>query len=209
MSAIVFDLDGTLIDSLPDIHVALNKVLSAESADPVTLDECRGLVGHGIPNLIAQARHLRDIDIARQHEMTEAMLAQYMAHPADLTRPWPGAVEALTALRDMGHPLGLCTNKALAHTLAILDQLELRGFFAEIVGGDSLPQKKPDPAPLHACFAGCGAPLLYVGDSEVDAETAERAGIDFAFFAGGYGATGAPHVLSFTDFAELVRFVQR
>ncbi|MCW1920344.1 phosphoglycolate phosphatase [Rhodobacter sp. KR11] len=210
MTAIVFDLDGTLIDSLPDIHVALNKVLAGEGARPVTEAETRGFIGHGIPNLVAQARHARGLDLDRQHAMTEAMMAHYLAHPADLTRPYPGAVAALNALRDLGHPLGLCTNKALKPTLDILDALNLRSHFAEVIGGDSLPQKKPDPAPLHACFAGLGAPLLYVGDSEVDAETAQRAGIRFALYTQGYRkapVADLPHDLAFADYADLVAWV--
>ena len=211
MTAIVFDLDGTLIDSLPDIHAALNKVLAGEGAAPVTAEEAKGFIGHGIPNLVAQARHARGIDIARQHAMTDEMFRHYLAHPADLTRPYPGVVEALTALRDMGHPLGICTNKALKPTRDILQALNLGSFFAEVVGGDSLPQKKPDPSPLHACFAALGAPLLYVGDSEVDAETALRAGIPFALYTQGYRKAPVAelaHDLAFDDFARLVDWVK-
>lgn len=210
MTAIVFDLDGTLIDSLPDIHIALNKVLAAENAAPVTTAEAQGFIGHGIPNLVAQARHARGIDIGRQHAMTEAMFHHYLAHPADLTRPYPGVVQALTALRAKGHPLGICTNKALKPTLDILEALKLREFFGEVIGGDSLPQKKPDPSPLHACFAALGAPLLYVGDSEVDAETASRAGIRFALYTRGYrkaAVADLAHDLAFDDFADLVAFI--
>lgn len=212
MSAIVFDLDGTLIDSLPDIHVALNTVLDLMGAAPVTAAECRGFIGHGIPNLIAQARHARAIDIVYQPQMVEAMFEHYRAHPVDLTRPYPGAVAALTLLRDWGHPLGLCTNKALAPTLDILEALDLRGFFTEIIGGDSLPTKKPDPAALHACFAACGAPLLYVGDSEVDAETARRAEVPFALYTEGYRRAEVAELapdLAFSDFADLLAFVKR
>lgn len=210
MSAIVFDLDGTLIDSLPDIHAALNKVLAAEGVAEVSLDEARGFIGHGIPNLVAQARHARALPIERQAEMVEAMLGHYMAHPADLTRPYPGVVAALTSLQARGYILGLCTNKALKPTLEILDRLALRPFFAEVIGGDSLPQKKPDPAPLHACFAACGAPLLYVGDSEVDAETAARAGLPFALYTQGYRKAAVedlPHVLAFADYADLLAHI--
>ncbi len=212
MTAIVFDLDGTLIDSLPDIHAALNKVLAGEGVEGVSAAEAQGFIGHGIPNLVAQARHARGIDIARQHEMTEAMFAHYLAHPADLTRPYPGVVDCLQALQAAGHPLGLCTNKALKPTLEILDALDLRGFFAAMIGGDSLPQKKPDPAPLHACFASLGPPLLYVGDSEVDAETAQRAGIRFALYTQGYRkapVSALPHDLAFDDFARLAPYVAR
>jgi phosphoglycolate phosphatase len=130
-----------------------------------------------------------------------------MAAPAVLTRPYPGVVEALRDLRALGHPLGICTNKALQPTEEILDALDLRGFFDAVIGGDSLPQRKPDPAPLHACFAALGAPLVFVGDSEVDADCAARAGIRFALFTGGYRkapVADLPHDLAFDDHAQMV-----
>lgn len=184
--AIVFDLDGTLIDSAPDLHVALNKVLEGEGAAPVTLAETQGFIGHGIPSLVQEARLARNLPADRQAAMTDAMFRHYLAAPADLTRPYPGAVDFLSLLRDRGHPLGLCTNKALAPTLEILDALDLRRFFDVVVAGDSLPQKKPDPAPLLAAFAPLGMPLCSIGDSEVDAETAARAGIRFGLHLRGY-----------------------
>ena len=119
--AIVFDLDGTLIDSAPDIHVALNKTLADEGAPAVTLTQTIGFIGHGIPNLVRQAREALAIDPARQEPMTAAMFAHYLAAPSVLTRPYEGVVDCLDALTAAGHPLGLCTNKALEPTLEILD----------------------------------------------------------------------------------------
>ena len=211
MKAIVFDLDGTLIDSLPDIHLALNKVLAAEGAVLVSEAETRGFIGHGIPALVDQARRARGLEADRQEAMTAAMFAHYLEHPADLTRCYPGVVEALAALQDRGHPLGICTNKALKPTLDILDALDLRRFFAVVLGGDSMDRKKPDPAPLLACFADLGAPLVYVGDSEVDAETSARAGISFALYTQGYRKTAVqdlPHDLAFDDYAALLDWVK-
>ena len=84
------------------------------------------------------------------------MLAHYTAHPADLTRPYPGVVNTLAQLRAAGHALGVCTNKAHAPALQILEALDLARFFDVVIGGDSLPVKKPDPAPLHAAFEALG-----------------------------------------------------
>ena len=204
--AIVFDLDGTLIDSAPDIHVALNKTLADEGAPAVTLAQTIGFIGHGIPNLVRQAREALAIDPARQEPMTAAMFAHYLAAPSVLTRPYEGVVDCLDALTAARHPLGLCTNKALEPTLEILDALDLRRFFGAVIGGDSLPQKKPDPAPLKATFAQIGAPLLYVGDSEVDAATARAAGVAFALFTEGYRKTAVGelyHSFAFDRFRDL------
>jgi phosphoglycolate phosphatase len=162
-----------------------------------------GFIGHGIPDLVRQARRARALPAARQEAMTAAMLAHYLAAPADLTRPYPGALAFVQRLHDHGHPLGLCTNKALAPTLQILDALGLRHFFGVVIGGDSLPQKKPDPAPLLAAFAALGPPLCLIGDSEVDAETAARAGIAFGLHLGGYrraGPQALPHRFAFDGY---------
>ncbi len=201
--AIVFDLDGTLIDSAPDLQGALNRVLAEEGVAGVTLAETMGFIGHGIPDLVRQARRVRGLPAARQEAMTAAMLGHYLAAPADLTRPYPGAMAFLQLLHDRGHPLGLCTNKALAPTLQILETLGLRRFFGAVIGGDSLPQKKPDPAPLLAAFAALGPPLCLIGDSEVDAETAARADIAFGLHLGGYrraGPQALPHRFAFDGY---------
>lgn len=184
--AIVFDLDGTLVDSAPDLHIAANKVLAEEGASPLDLAQITRFIGHGIPNLVANLRQYRGIDVSRQEAMISAMLRHYLEHPADRTRPYPGAVAALETLKAAGHPLGVCTNKALAPTEEILAKLNLRGFFDVVIGGDSLPDKKPHPAPLLAAFSAIGETFLYVGDSEVDVQTAIAAKVSFALFTKGY-----------------------
>lgn len=208
--AIVFDLDGTLIDSAPDLHVALNTTLIAEGVAPVTLAETIGFIGHGIPQLVNQARAFRGIDPARQEGMVGAMFAAYLAKPSALTQPYPGAVACLQGLRERGFAIGLCTNKALAPTLDILKDLDLAQYFDHVTGGDSLAQKKPDPAPLLACFNALGAPVLYVGDSEVDAQTAANAGLRFALYTQGYRRTPVdqmPQDFAFAEFGDLIRYI--
>lgn len=218
--AVVFDLDGTLVHSAPDIHLALNLVLEAEGAAPLTLAEVVGFIGHGIPQLVRQAQEYRGLDRARLASMTEAMFAQYLARPHALTRPYPGVVAALEGLQAAGHPLGLCTNKAMAPTLAILEALDLRRFFGVVIGGDSLAVKKPDPAPLRAAFDALGGGVgegfglggVYVGDSEVDAETAVAANVPFALFTGGYRKSplsALPHDLAFDAFDALPGLIGR
>ena len=112
----------------------------------------------------------------------------------------------LETLHQKGHRIGLCTNKPVAPTNDILDHFGLTNLFSVVIGGDSLAQRKPDPAPLLAAFEALGGPGIYVGDSEVDAQTAERAGIPIALFTEGYRKTPVAeltHEWAFRDFADL------
>lgn len=212
---VVFDLDGTLIDSVPDIHAAVGRTLEGLGQPPLPLPVVRGFVGNGVPALIERvmaARGLAPDPVARAR-LVEAFMGHYMAAPTALTRPYPGVVEALAALAGEGRALGLCTNKPEAATRAILDGLGLASAFAAVVGGDSLPVRKPDPAPLRLAAERLGRPgVLYVGDSEVDAETARRAGLPFLLFLGGYRRAppeAMPHDAAFDDFRALPGLVRR
>ncbi|MFU8866001.1 MAG: phosphoglycolate phosphatase [Rhodobacterales bacterium] len=187
MSAIVFDLDGTLIDSAPDIRAAINRTLVEEGRAPLDLAEVISFIGHGLPNLVARAMAVRGLDATDHDRLTAATLAHYNASSNDLTQLYPGVLPVLRELRAQGHVLGLCTNKPEGPARKVLAQFGMKDLFDTVVGGDSLPTRKPDPAPLRHAFAALGAGTgLYVGDSEVDAETAQAAGIPFAFFTQGY-----------------------
>jgi phosphoglycolate phosphatase len=209
--AIVFDLDGTLVDSAPDIAAAANRVLSEMDHAPLPVPLLTSFIGHGIPRLIGRVIEHLDLDPALQRRMTARMLSHYAKRPAELTRPYPGVVAALTELRDAGYIMGVCTNKYRGLSVQVLDALGLAPFFGVVIGGDSLPQKKPDPAPLHAAFDALDAtPFLYVGDSEVDAETARAAALRFGLFTCGYRSTPVadlPHSFAFDDFAALSALV--
>ncbi len=191
-TAVVFDLDGTLIDSAPDLHDAALKMLAGDGLPAITFAQTRSFIGNGVPVLVARimtAVGLPD-DPARHAAMETAFLRHYNAAPADLTVLYPGVAAALDRLEDMGCVLGLCTNKPEGPTHDILRAFGLADRFRVVVGGDTLPVKKPDPAPLHLAFDGLpGGPRLYVGDSEVDAATAQAAGVPFALFSGGYRKT--------------------
>ncbi|MBN8293980.1 phosphoglycolate phosphatase [Rhodobacter sp. NTK016B] len=203
---IVFDLDGTLIDSAPDLHAAINRVLAEWGKAPFDLPTVKRFIGNGIPALVTLARQSRGLDEAEQPLMVARMFAHYTAAPATLTRPFPHVIPALQRLVAGGARLGLCTNKAESPTLSILTALKMERYFDTVIGGDSLPTQKPDPAPLLAAFDGLGGSGLYIGDSEVDAECARRAGVPFALFTRGYRKTPVdqlPHVLAFDDFAGL------
>lgn len=208
---IVFDLDGTLIDSAPDIHAAANKMLTGIGAAPLDMPTLISFIGNGIPTLVERAMKARNIAPSEHARLTQSMLDHYAKDPATLTTLYDGIETLLPALKQAGHRLGICTNKPEAPTRQILDILGITDLFDVIIGGDTLAVKKPDPAPLHAAFKALGDEAkLYVGDSEVDAETSERAGVPFALFTEGYrkvaiaDLTHAYTFATFRDFAEIV-----
>lgn len=207
MSArIVFDLDGTLIDSAPDLHAGANGILQAEGHAPLTLEEARSYIGQGAAVFVARMRAARGIPDSDHARLLKAFLDSYDSF-VGLTRPYEGVAGVLADLRASGHRLGVCTNKPLRPTRAVLAHVGLDAFFETVWGGDSLPVHKPDPAPLHAAFAELGeGPMIFVGDSEVDAETATRAEVPFALFTEGYRKTPVeqlPASATFSAFAEL------
>jgi phosphoglycolate phosphatase len=190
---LVFDLDGTLIDSAPDIHAAANRLLASEGLPPQPLTALRGMIGHGVPHLID--RLMRAAGQAPDPVREARLVATYVAgyeEAVDLTRVYPHVTETLEFLVGAGHRLGLCTNKPLAATRAVLGHLGLAAFFAVIVAGDGPHPRKPDPAPLRAALAALGeGPAAYVGDHEVDAQTAQAAGVPFVLHTEGYRAAQA------------------
>jgi phosphoglycolate phosphatase len=207
--AVVFDLDGTLIDSAPDLHAAGLRMLAEFGAPPVTAAQTRSFIGNGVPVLVARlmaASGLPD-DPHRHADCVASFLRHYEAAPAEQTTLYPGVVAALDRLEAAGWTLGLCTNKPYGATRTILAAFDLLKRMAVVVGGDTLPEKKPDPAPLrHAFLALPGGARLFVGDSEVDAQTAQAAGVRFALFSEGYRKSPAdsiPHDHLFADFADL------
>lgn len=204
---IVFDLDGTLIDSAPDIHSAVAKMLADEGRAALDLPTVTSFIGNGLPKLVERVIVCVGMDIADHPRLTKATLDHYNAAPAALTRPYLGVIEALTVFQSAGHLMAVCTNKPVAPARAILRDLGLERFFQVVIGGDSLPVTKPDPAPLHACISQLGKGLtVYVGDSEVDAATAAAAKVPFALFTEGYRKTPVsdlPHDATFSSFHKL------
>jgi len=209
---IVFDLDGTLIDSAPDIRAAANVMLVGEGAEPLDMDTTTSFIGNGIPKLVERAMRARGLPAADHARLTQAMLEAYDKNPATLTRLYDGLEVLLPKLKGDGHKLGICTNKPLAPTKQILDIFAITDLFDVIIGGDTLRVKKPNPAPLYKAYEALGdGERLYVGDSEVDAETAERAHIPFALFTEGYRKMPVEtlaHVLAFKHFDALGSYIE-
>lgn len=207
---VVFDLDGTLIDSVPDIHACVNAVLRQNDAAPLSLDRVRSFVGGGVEVLWTKVIAAAHLDPALQRDLIASFMTRY--HDAtQLTRIFAGVTDALGTLADRGHPLGICTNKPLGPTRAVLNHMGLSRLFACVIGGDSLPQKKPAPEPLWAAIAGLGddphAPrALFIGDSEFDAACAAAAGVPMLLFTRGYRLTPVErlvHAATFDDFGAL------
>jgi len=191
--AVVFDLDGTLIDSVPDLHPAVNRLLAEEGQAPLSLDAVALMVGEGATRLVQRAFAAFDIPLSDSAaaRYTERFREIYLEAPCTHTTLMPHARDALDRLAERGVKLGLCTNKPVAHTDVILERLDLTRYFAAIIGGDSLAARKPDPAPLLATLAPLAAPAsgsVFVGDSATDRDTARAAGVAAVLVEGGYTA---------------------
>jgi phosphoglycolate phosphatase len=189
--AVVFDLDGTLIDSAPDIRAAINTVMAEDGLPPLDLALVTSFIGNGVARLVERAyRHQGNELPADIFDTTVARFSDtYTRNAAVLTRPFPGVFTGLDALKQNGLRLGVCTNKPRAITDSILEQLGLAPFFDAVIGGDSCTTKKPDPAPLLTCLAALSAEpgrSLYVGDSETDVQTARAAGVPVLVVTYGY-----------------------
>lgn len=179
---VVFDLDGTLIDTAPDLIHTLNAILETEGIAPIADEVARPMIGGGVRPLLEQAlaergRHLGD---AAMDALFERYLRRYQDHIADRSRPYPGLEAALDRLSTRGFVLAVCTNKYESLSHRLLDALELRPRFAAICGQDTFPVKKPDPDALRLTIARAGGDAeqaIMVGDSETDIRTARAAGI--------------------------------
>jgi phosphoglycolate phosphatase len=186
MRAVVFDLDGTLIDSLPDIATAVNHVLAGRGIEALPAARVEGMIGDGAKILLTRAFAARGA-VADEADMA-VFMDYYTVHGTDETKPYPGMVEALGALRAAGHELGVCTNKPEVAAREILAGLGLDVYFKVVTGGDSTPYRKPDGRHLAATLAALGArQAVMVGDHQNDIVAAAGCGIPAIFAAWGYG----------------------
>ena len=192
-TAIIWDLDGTLVDSAPDLASALNVVLSKRGFFALTTDEVRTMIGNGVPKLVE--RGFNAVGVRPDEAQLEALVAmfteEYRACATDNTHPYPGIVEVLEEINGMNIPMGICTNKPEAFTRQILEALGLSGFFSSVVGGDTTSARKPDPEPVLACLRGLVAEpafSLMIGDSVHDVRAARAAGVTVGVVPWGYRA---------------------
>lgn len=208
MTPVVFDLDGTLIDSLPDVTAAANAVLADYGKPAVPETMVNGFVGMGEGVFIDRLIAATDLDPAKRDEILICFIGHYKI-AAQSTRLFPGVRQALTALKDQGHALSLCTNKPQAALTPTLIAAGLDQTFDVVVAGDTLSIRKPNPEPVFHILKELGAETcLYVGDSEVDAETAQRAGVPFIIYTEGIRQNpveSIPHTRQFSDFSDLAQ----
>ncbi|MEO0449146.1 MAG: HAD-IA family hydrolase [Pseudomonadota bacterium] len=194
---VVFDLDGTLIETAPDLHAALNHTLAQKNLAPVPLESIRMMIGDGAKAMIRKGLdyHSEPID----HDEIDAQLwptfiEYYKQNITRLSEPYEACIPTLNALRDAGAIMGVCTNKAQNLAEEVLNGLSLTSYFGSIVGGDTLPTKKPDADHILETVRRAGGDVnctIMVGDAWTDEKAARNAGLPFIFVSFGYGSLSA------------------
>lgn len=188
--ALLLDLDGTLVDSLPDLAASVNALLAEFGASALAEMEIAPMIGDGTRRLVERALAARGFGAATPETAHTRFLAIYEARPAALSRPYPGVVATLERLSAGGWRLAVCTNKPLRATQLMLRDLALERFFGAVIAGDSLPVQKPDPQVFLAALRALGvAPsqAIAVGDHANDLLAAAAAGMQAIWANYGYG----------------------
>lgn len=187
--AIIFDLDGTLIDSAADIAAAANMVLAARGAPPLPTGVVKRMIGGGAVKLLKRAFLEAGLSLADPAAINREFLAGYHNGPEHLTRPYAGAASLIRAHARRGTRLALTTNKPRQATEAVLKRLGWDSFFDVVLAADDLPARKPDPMPLREAARRLGLnprECLYIGDTMVDVQAARAAGMRVVVTAFGY-----------------------
>lgn len=192
IDSVVFDLDGTLIDSLPDVLASLNLLLAEEKRRPLKVKELRSLVGRGVNPMVEDAYDITGKAIASPAELEDAVhryIGHYKANPVGHTVIFPSVIDTLGKLKEDGFRMGICTNKPYEMTLLVLEGLGINIFFDGVTGGDNLQFNKPDPrhilTTLELMKSGPSRAVM-VGDSRIDAEAGRNAGLSVIAVAYGY-----------------------
>ena len=186
---LLFDLDGTLIDSVPDLTNALNEVLRERGYAPLGPEEVKPMVGDGVPVLVARAFAARGGGSEEAAELLPRYVAFYEANATRLTRPYPGVRETLQELRRSGYRTAICTNKLQRATVRVLRGLELDDLFDGVAGGDRYAVRKPDPGHLLQLIREMGGEsdrAAMIGDSENDAAAGRAASLPVLLMRYGY-----------------------
>lgn len=195
-ATVAFDLDGTLVDTAPDLIGTLNAVLAEEGLPALPLDEARPFIGHGARWMIERGFEAAGVhlDPGRSQRLFDRFIPHYLGRIAQESRPFPGCEAALDALAAAGARLAVCTNKPTPLSKALLEAVGLAGRFAAIVGPDCAPAAKPDPRHLQAAVSAAGGAVeraVLVGDSATDVGAARAAGAGLVLVSFGYTAIPA------------------
>jgi phosphoglycolate phosphatase len=209
---LVFDLDGTLVDSAPDLATAMNGLLAELGKPALAETTVRAMVGDGAGVLIQRGLAASGLADADQPSALKRFLALYRDCLIDRTRAYPDVEAVLERLQAEGHKLGVCTNKPADPTQRILKALKLDRFFGAVIGGDSLPKRKPDPEPLLAAIDGLGGTpntAVMIGDGVNDVLCARAASVTAILIPSDYGSPAEDADLKLTRFAELPAAIAR
>jgi len=204
MATIIFDLDGTLIDTAPDLIDTLNTILGREGLPAIPYDEARALIGHGARSMLERGLAVAERPAGDIDRMFADFVAYYAEHIADRSRPFPGVEAALDTLAGRGCTFAVCTNKLEWLSVRLLKSLGLAERFAAICGQDTLGVQKPHPEALLGTLRRAGGYLdraVMVGDSETDIATARAArmpvvAVDFGYTAVPVGELGPDKIIS-------------
>lgn len=213
---IVFDLDGTLIDSIPDMCREISLFLTDHGRRELSSEEATSIIGHGARIMLSGAFRLtgEPLTEGQLDNYMKDWISQYSHAEMGLTKPWDNVIETLDMLKGKGCHMAVCTNKPAAPTAAIMKKLDLDKYFEVVLHADSLPVRKPRPEPLWEAvklMGGTNDQAVMVGDSEADAEAARNAGFPVVLLSFGYAHIPLeeikPNVL-IDNFAELPKAIE-
>lgn len=215
MTAIIFDLDGTLVESAPVIQGVANTLMSELGHRDFELSEVHDFIGDGTRVFLERAFATLGVeygeDAFEQHHTR--LVALHAAVPGSASKPMPGADQVLRQLHSDGFAVGMCTNKPGAATHNIIEAQQWAGIITSVVAGDTLPERKPDPKPLITATKQLDHDhAIFVGDSEVDEATARAAGFPFLFFTEGYCEADIDDLTftaKFSHYNELLPLIQK
>ena len=213
--SLIFDLDGTLIDSAPDLRSATNKLLAKYDRRPITMEEVKKFVGNGAAKLIERAFRATGKEAKEQDidGLTDEFLSFYDGHEADDTMPYEGVIETLTLLQNKGYRMAVCTNKPQLPTENLLRDLNMADFFEVVIGGDVLERKKPDPQMIHWVLDKMALDVseaIMVGDSPNDIDAAKKASMRNVAVSYGYRKVAVEELRADTvidRFEQLLNYV--
>jgi len=206
---LIFDLDGTLVDSVPDLTGSLNEMLREHGYSPLTQAEVKPMVGDGVATLVARGFIARGGTAEEAAAAMPRYIAHYEANATRTTRPYPGVADTLARLRGAGYRTAICTNKLQRASEVMVHELGLAPYFDAIAGGDRFAVRKPDPGHIYGLIEELGSArgrAVMIGDSENDAAAGRAAGLPvlvmrYGYARGGADNLGADRVLD--HFAEL------